>query len=121
MVLSEWFRFITETRSLCILPLFHNNGLVVSLTTTLYGGGSIVMVDPKASLRSFWALVQKYNATFTSVMSSILAAILAMRFDGRPGLLKGIICGGQLLPLSLLEGFENRFGVPLFEGFGSTE
>jgi acyl-CoA synthetase (AMP-forming)/AMP-acid ligase II len=119
--IAEWFHFNPETRSLCILPLFHNNGLVVSLTTTLYAGGSIVMVDAKSSMRSFWALVEKYNATFTSLMSSILAAILAMGFDGRPGLLKGIICGGQLLPLSLAEKFESRFGVPLFEGFGSTE
>jgi acyl-CoA synthetase (AMP-forming)/AMP-acid ligase II len=121
MGMAEWFHFSPETRSLCILPLFHNNGLVVSLTTTLWGGGSIVMVDPKASLRSFWALVERYHATFTSVMPSILAAILAMGFDGRPGLLKGIICGGQLLPLSLAQKFEARFGVPIFEGFGSTE
>jgi len=121
MAMAEWFQFTPETRSLCILPLFHNNGLVVSLTTTLHAGGSIVMVDPKASLRSFWALVERYHATFTSVMHSILAAILALGFDGRPGLLKGIICGGQLLPLSLAQKFEARFGVPIFEGFGSTE
>lgn len=119
--MSEWFQFTDETRSLCILPLFHNNGLVVSLTTTLYKRGSIVMVDPKSSLRSFWTLVERYHCTFTSVMPSILAAILAFGFEGRPGLLKGIICGGQLLPLSLAERFEARFGIPIFEGFGSTE
>src|SRR5208283_3356862 len=27
---SEWFQFTPDTRSLCILPLFHNNGLVMS-------------------------------------------------------------------------------------------
>ncbi len=118
---SEWFQFSPDTRSLCILPLFHNNGLVISLTTTLYQGGSIVWTDPKSSLRSFWPLVEKYHATFTSVMPSVLAAILAFGLEGRSGLLKGIICGGQLLPLSLAEKFEARFGVPIFEGFGSTE
>jgi long-chain acyl-CoA synthetase len=119
--MAEWFQFSPQTRSLCILPLFHNNGLVVSLTTTLHAGGSIIFVDPKASLRSFWALVERYHATFTSVMPSILAAVLALGFDGRPGSLKGIICGGQLLPQNLAERFESRFGVPIFEGFGSTE
>jgi acyl-CoA synthetase (AMP-forming)/AMP-acid ligase II len=119
--MAEWFQFSPETRSLCILPLFHNNGLVVSLTTTLHAGGSIIFVDPKSSLRSFWALVDRYHATFTSVMPSILAAILALGFDGRTGRLKGIICGGQLLPRNLAERFESRFGVPIFEGFGSTE
>jgi acyl-CoA synthetase (AMP-forming)/AMP-acid ligase II len=119
--MAEWFQFSPETRSLCILPLFHNNGLVVSLTTTLFAGGSIIFVDPKASLRSFWALVERYHATFTSVMPSILAAILALGFDGRAGSLKGLICGGQLLSQNLAERFESRFGVPIFEGFGSTE
>ena len=119
--IAEWFQFDPDTRSLCILPLFHNNGLVVSLTSSLYAGGSIIMVDPKASLRSFWALVERYHATFTSVMPSILAAIVALGLDGRRGYLKGIISGGQLLPRSLAQKFENRFNVPIFEGFGSTE
>ena len=119
--ISKWFEFTPATRSLCILPLFHNNGIVISTTTTLCAGGSIVFVDPKASLRSFWALVDRYQATFTSVMPSILAALLTLPFEGRRGQLKGIICGGQLLPLSLAHKFEERFGVPIFEGFGSTE
>ena len=119
--IAEWFQFDSGTRSLCILPLFHNNGLVVSLTSTMYAGGSIIMIDPKASLRSFWALVERYHATFTSVMPSILAAILALGFDGGPGTLRGIISGGQLLPRKLAQKFESRFGVPIFEGFGSTE
>ena len=121
MAVSEWFQFTPDTRSLCILPLFHNNGLVMSLTTTMYRGGSIVWTDPKSSLRSFWPLVEKYQCTFTSVMPSVLAAILAFGLEGKATSLKGIICGGQLLPLSLAEQFEARFGVPIFEGFGSTE
>ena len=119
--IAAWFEFTPATRSLCILPLFHNNGLVISTTTTLCAGGSIVLVDPKASLRSFWALVDRYQATFTSVMPSILAALLSLSFEGKRGQLQGIICGGQLLPLSLAHNFEARFGVPIFEGFGSTE
>jgi acyl-CoA synthetase (AMP-forming)/AMP-acid ligase II len=121
MAVSEWFQFTPETRSLCILPLFHNNGLVMSLTTTLYRGGSIVWADPKSSLRSFWSLVDGYQCNFTSVMPSVLAAVLAFTADGRRGALRGIICGGQLLPLSLAERFEEQFDSPIFEGFGSTE
>jgi acyl-CoA synthetase (AMP-forming)/AMP-acid ligase II len=121
IAIVRWFQLTSETRSICVLPLFHNNGIVISTTTTLCAGGSIVFVDPKASLRSFWALVDRYGATFTSVMPSILAALLSLPFEGKRGQLKGIICGGQLLPLSLMQKFEERFGVPIFEGFGSTE
>ena len=119
--IADWFQLSPATRSICILPLFHNNGIVISTTTTLCAGGSIVFVDPKTSLRSFWALVDRYGATFTSVMPSILAALLSLPFEGKRGQIKGIICGGQLLPLSLMQKFEERFGVPVFEGFGSTE
>ena len=119
--IAEWFHLNSETRSLCILPLFHNNGLVVSTTASLHAGGTVILIDPKASLRSFWALVERYRATFTSVMPSILAAILALGSEGRPGRLKGIISGGQYLPPSLRQKFENKFAVPIFEGFGSTE
>jgi acyl-CoA synthetase (AMP-forming)/AMP-acid ligase II len=121
IAIVEWFQLSAQTRSICVLPLFHNNGIVISTTTTLCAGGSIVFVDPKVSLRSFWALVDRYGATFTSVMPSILAALLSLPFEGKRGQLKGIICGGQLLPLSLMQKFEERFGVPIFEGFGSTE
>ena len=121
IAIADWFELNQATRSICVLPLFHNNGLVISTTTTLCAGGSIVFVDPKASLRSFWALVDRYGATFTSVMPSILAALLMLPFQGKRGQIKGIICGGQLLPLSLAERFEERFGAPIFEGFGSTE
>src|SRR5215469_13296441 len=48
IAIAEWFEFTPATRSLCILPLFHNNGIVISTTTTLCAGGSIVFVDPKA-------------------------------------------------------------------------
>ena len=119
--MSDWFAFTPETRSLCILPLFHNNGLVVSLTTTLYGGGSVVFADAKSSMRSFFRLARKYQANFSSLMSSVLAVLLTVDYDGPPGLLRGIICGGQLLPLSLMEKLEAKFGIPLFEGFGGTE
>jgi acyl-CoA synthetase (AMP-forming)/AMP-acid ligase II len=119
--IAEWFEFSPETRSLCILPLFHNNGLVVSLTTTLYGGGSVVFADAKSSMRSFFRLGMKYNANFSSLMSSVLAVLLTVDYDGPRGLLRGIICGGQLLPLNLMEKFESKFGIPLFEGFGGTE
>ena len=96
--MADWFEFSPGTRSLCILPLFHNNGLVVSLTTTLHAGGSIVMIDPKASLRSFWTLVEKYNATFTSVMPSILAAILALGFEGCQAISRASSAGASYCP-----------------------
>lgn len=119
--IAEWFSFGPSTRALGFLPLFHNNGIVVTLLSSLSAGGSVVVVETKAILRSFWALTARYQITFTSVMPSILAALLAMPAERKGDPLSGIISGGQLLPLQVRQSFQARFGIPIYEGFGQTE
>ena len=119
--ISEWFCFTANSRTLCILPLFHNNGQIITLLTPLYSGGSTVMVQGKASLMSFWKLVEKYNIHWTSVMPSILSILLSMPFERKDNSMAGIICGGQILIREVQNKFEQRFKVPIFEGFGLTE
>lgn len=119
--LSNWFQFTPGTRSLCILPLFHNNGQVVTLLSPMYKGGSAVIVRGKDSIMAFWGLVAKYNVNWSSVMASILSILLALKTERTDSSMKGIICGGQVLTENVQNAFENRFGVPVFEGFGLTE
>lgn len=119
--IHDWFRFSEETRTLCILPLFHNNGQIVTLLAPLYGGGSTVIVQGRSSLGALWGLVEKYQITMTSVMSSILSVLLSLPTERTDETLSGIVCGGQVLLPSVQDTFEKRFGVPIFEGFGLTE
>jgi len=119
--ISDWFQFTSTTRTLCILPLFHNNGQVVTLLAPLFAGGSTVIVRGKASLIAFWGLVNKYNINWTSVMSSILNILLSMPLERKDKSLVGIICGGQVLTRNVQDQFEKQFKVPVFEGFGLTE
>ena len=119
--ISEWFHFDTKTRTLCILPLYHNNGQVTTLLAPLYQGGSTVIVQGKVSLLSFWDLVNRYNVTWTSVMSSILSILLSMPKERKDQTLKAILCGGQILTRTVQKQFEDRFKIPIFEGYGLTE
>src|SRR3990167_7796072 len=120
-VISEWFQFTTTTRTLCILPLFHNNGQVVTLLAPLSAGGSTVMAPPKTSLKLFWSITKEYNVNWTSVMPSILAIILSAKLERKDSSMVGIICGGQVLNSEVRTQFENTFQVPIFEGYGLTE
>lgn len=120
-VIAQWFNFTVDTRTLCILPLFHNNGQVITLLAPLYAGGSTVMVPPKTSLGLFWSLVDKYKVHWTSVMPSILSILLSLKFKRRDDSLTGIICGGQILNEEVKTKFESTFKVPIFEGYGLTE
>ncbi len=119
--ISQWFRFSSETRTLCILPLFHNNGQIVTLLAPLYAGGSTVIVKGKASLMSFWGLVKKYGISWTSVMPSILSILLSLPVGREDSTMRGIICGGQVLTETVQSDFEKRFRVAVFEGYGLTE
>ena len=121
MGISKWFEFNEETRCLCILPLFHNNGQITTLLAPLYAGGSTIIVKGKVSLYAFWYLVKEYQATWTSVMASILSILLSFPKEREDDSLTGILCGGQILTRSVQELFEKRFNVPIFEGYGLTE
>ena len=119
--LCDHFQFDSNTRTLCVLPLFHNNGQVTTLLAPLWAGGSVVVARGAAILVTFWALVEKYKVTFSSVMASILSILLAQNKENKSNTLKAILCGGQVLTESVHKDFEDRFGVPIFEGYGLTE
>ncbi|RZD47026.1 MAG: fatty acid--CoA ligase [Thaumarchaeota archaeon] len=121
MSISEWFHFNKETRCLCILPLFHNNGQITTLLAPLFAGGSTIIVKGKISLFAFWDLVNEYKATWTSVMASILSILLSLPKERKDNSLSAILCGGQILTRSVQEQFESRFNIPIFEGYGLTE
>ena len=121
MGISEWFEFTKDSRCLCLLPLFHNNGQITTLLAPLYAGASTVIVKGKISLYAFWFLVNEYQATWTSVMASILSILLSLPNERKDSSLTGILCGGQILTRSVQDQFEKRFGVPIFEGYGLTE
>lgn len=119
--IAEWFQFTSDVRTLCILPLFHNNGQVITLFAPLQKGGSTVIVSPKASLKEFWKLIATYGVSWTSVMPSILSIVLSLRMKREDSTMAGIICGGQVLNAEVKKQFEDTFHVPIFEGFGLTE
>jgi len=119
--IAEWFNFNEETRALCVLPMFHNNGQVVTLLAPLYAGGSTIITKSQTGLWPFWDLVRAHKATWTSITPSILSILLQYRRSHEGSTLKGIICGGQVLKRTVQENFEKTFGVPVFEGYGLTE
>ena len=119
--ISQRFEFDKKTRALCILPLFHNNGQITTLLSPLYVGGSAIIVKGNVAINLVWDLVNQYNATWTSVMASILSMLLSISRERKDNSLTGILCGGQKLTNTIQKKFEDRFHVPIFEGYGLTE
>jgi len=109
-------------RSLLILPLFHVNGIVVSVLTPLLAGASVVIAD-RFNPHTFFDLVEDQRPTFFSAVPTIYSMLAALPADVQPDTssLRFAICGAAPAPAELLTRFEARYGFPLIEGYGLSE
>ncbi|RKP52687.1 AMP-binding protein [Trinickia fusca] len=115
-------RLGAEDRVLASLPLYHINGLVVTLITPLYHVGSVVMV-PRFSARTFWRDVARFGCTWINVVPTIIAYLLNGDEPGGLDLsaLKFCRSASAALPGDHHRAFEARFGIGIIETMGMTE
>jgi long-chain acyl-CoA synthetase len=120
-IIVGWFEMTADTRSLLVLPLFHVNGIMVSVVSPLLAGGSTFIAE-RFHAASFWATVARVKPTFFSAVPTIYA-LLASRPGAPPDTpnLRFVICGAAPMPRQLIGEFEERFGVPVVEGYGLSE
>ena len=111
-----------DDRCLLILPLFHVNGLVVSVISPLLAGGSVHVSD-RFDPQTFFAVVREQRPTFVSVVPTILSMLTALPDDAPvdTSSLRFIVCGAAPAASDLLDRAERRFDTPVLEGYGLSE
>ena len=121
--ISEWNRFTPADAAMNVLPIHHVNGIIVTLITPLYSGGSIVL-NRKFSAQHFWHTLAEEKCTWCSVVPTILAFLcergenLALHDLSR---FRHIICGAGPLTVELARRFDAAFGVRVVHGYGLSE
>ena len=114
-----------KDRALCVLPLYHINGLCVTLVGSLVSGGSLVL-PPKFSVSTFWKHLRDWECSWFSVVPTQISYLLHNRDDGMDGksvtgpLRFGRSASAPLAP-DVQEAFEATFKVPIIETMGLTE
>ncbi|MBI5674691.1 MAG: long-chain fatty acid--CoA ligase [Nitrospirae bacterium] len=115
-------------RILLFLPLFHSFSFTVCVILPIYAGASIVLlrsVKPfsgviKSIFRDritfFVAIPAVYNILSKKRVPLFLKYILKLLID-----IKVCVSGAAALPEDTLKAFEDRFKLPLIEGYGLTE
>ncbi|MCP3723994.1 AMP-binding protein [Paraburkholderia sp. CNPSo 3272] len=115
-------RLADDDRVLASLPLYHINGLVVTLLAPLWHAGSVVLT-PRFSGRTFWRDAASYGCTWVNVVPTIVAYLL--NGDDPRGLdlsaLKFCRSASAALPADHHRAFEARFGIGVIETMGMTE
>ncbi|MEM9602285.1 MAG: AMP-binding protein [Pseudomonadota bacterium] len=112
-----------DDRALCVLPLYHINGLCVTVFAPLVSGGSVVM-PPRFSVSAFWNWVAAHRCTWFSVVPTQISWLVHAEqgrvIDGTDALRFGRSASAPLSP-DVHRAFESRFGVPIIETMGLTE
>lgn len=111
-----------DDRCLLILPLFHVNGIVVSILTPLLVGASTVIAD-RFNPNTFFETLERNRPTFFSAVPTIYSMLAALPDDIRPDTssVRFAVCGAAPVSAELLTRFEGRYGFPLVEGYGLSE
>ncbi|SIS92703.1 AMP-binding protein [Alicyclobacillus vulcanalis] len=117
----ESHRLTPSDVAYCILPLFHINGQVIVLLSTLVSGGRIVMRD-KFHASLFWDDIRDHGVTWVSCVPTILS-IVAKRPAPKEalGTLRFLRSASAPLTPAVAARIEAAFGVPVIEAYGMTE
>jgi crotonobetaine/carnitine-CoA ligase len=101
------------------LPLFHTNALNAFYQALL--NGCTYVLEPKFSASGFWAAARRHNATVGYLLGAMASMLLAQpkSADDSTHRLRVALGGG--VPPQIHGPFLQRFGVPLVDGYGSTE
>ena len=103
-----------------ILPLFHTYMMTVGIFLPFTTGGSIVLVKslnpPRAALQEIFSR----RATILPAVPSFYRMMLAAQIP-TPQPIRIFISGSAPLPMQTLKEFEEKFKMPLIEGYGLSE
>jgi len=115
-------RVTAADHCLLVLPLFHVNGIVVSILVPLSGGGCVT-IRKRFDINTFFDDVEVLQPTYFSAVPTIYAMLNALPEVARPNTssLRLGVCGAAPASAELLRSFEARFGFPLVEGYGLSE
>ncbi|MDJ0638507.1 MAG: AMP-binding protein [Paracoccaceae bacterium] len=112
-----------QDRGFCILPIYHINGLCVTVMGALVSGGSLA-VTSKFSASRFWDQAAASEVTWFSAVPTIISHLL--HGEGEPDAacrdrLRFGRSASSALAVETQAAFEARFSVPIVETMGLTE
>ena len=124
---------------MCVLPIHHVNGTVVTLMTPMYYGGKTVL-NQKFHTHTFFERLAKEKVQVVSVVPTLLQFLCHDYLSGGQAgdagtdkdffhvfeeqldmYFKHIICGAGPLTCELALKFENMFGLKIMHGYGLSE
>ena len=133
--ISGWQAITGNQRMMCVLPIHHVNGIVVTIMTPLYVGGSTVL-NRRFSVSHFWERVAREGVNVVSVVPTLLQFLIEYGKKERDAgntifggaitrrditHFRHFICGAGTLSVALAREFSEMFGITVLHGYGLSE
>jgi len=122
----DLFKHKADDIELIVLPLFHSFGQTVQMNAGFMSGHTLVLIARFEPGAVFQALQDEGVTVFCGVPTMFWALLNypeADKYDLEKisDTLRLGVSGGASLPVEILKGVEERFNVPLLEGYGLSE
>jgi fatty-acyl-CoA synthase len=109
-------------RVVAIVPMFHANAWGLPYAA-FFSGASLLMPGRFLQAEPLTTMIREERATLSGAVPTIWADILRYgeEHDIDLSSIRMVVCGGSAVPRSLMERFEDRYGMRIVQGWGMTE
>jgi len=123
----QLFSLTPDDVEIVALPLFHSFGQTCLMNAGFSAGNTLVFI-PRFAPEAVLGAVQDHGATVFAGVPTMYWALLhyqdkagAFDFAKIARTLRLGVSGGASLPVEVLRGFEEKYEVPILEGYGLSE
>jgi fatty-acyl-CoA synthase len=109
-------------RALVVVPMFHVNAWGIPFASML-SGASMLMPGPHMNPAALCDIAEAEKATIISAVPTLWAGILQVGQERELDLsaVRMGTSGGAAIPRSLMEAFQQKYGLRIIQGWGMTE
>ena len=126
LLVNRLFGLHPHDVQLLVLPLFHSFGQIVQMNAGFAARATIVLL-PRFDAATVLELMQAEQVTLFAGVPTMYHALLNCEETGRfdtekiAARMRIAVSGGAALPVEVMRRFEERFAVPILEGYGLSE
>jgi long-chain acyl-CoA synthetase len=118
----EHARLQHKHKFLGVIPLFHAFGMTAMMLAPIQLAAQVVYLarfSPVGTLNA----IREHEVSLVFAVPSMFGAIAHLKNAAAADFksIYALISGGEPLPAAVRDGFEKRFNVPIYEGYGLTE
>ena len=103
------------------LPIFHSFGFTVTLWYPLLRGCRVVTLPSPLDTRKIVEAIQQEKATVMVGAPTFIRPFLKKATKEELKTLNLVVTGAEKLPMDLYDGFLEKFGIEVLQGYGLTE